>query len=170
MGRYCTGPGRATVQSGLVVPPFQDRAGQLDRIDGFGHIMHPQNRRATLSRQHRSGNRGGQPLVGIVTARHGTKHGLARDTDQQRRVECKQLLLTAQQGQVMLKALAEAESRIDGEVIARNAGCHAGFDPFGQEIPDLDHDILVAGVLLHGTRLTLHVHHADRHGGFGCSF
>ncbi len=63
--------------------------------------------------------------------------------------------------------LAKAESRVDDDALAINAGCLAGGHPTWQEALHLGHHIGVFGAGLHVLRFTLHVHHAHRAVGAG---
>ena len=67
----------------------------------------------------------------------------------------------------MLHRLGKTKTRIHQQLVAGDTGVHAGGDALLQERDHLGDDIFVAGVVLHGAGLALHVHHAHRQTGTG---
>ena len=67
----------------------------------------------------------------------------------------------AQQLEVVLGRLAEADSRVDADAVLAHALCDGERDALLQERRDLGRDVVVARVDLHRPRLSLHVHQAE---------
>jgi hypothetical protein len=67
----------------------------------------------------------------------------------------------ASRARLCVEGLAEPEARVDQQPLAGDARGHAGGHAPARK-PDLRHHVPVAGRHLHGARLTLHVHQADR--------
>ena len=74
-----------------------------------------------------------------------------------------QLIQRAQQGEVVVDGLAEADARIDPHLVHPGPGGPGG--PLEQQGGDLGHHVVVAGVVLHGGRGPLPVHGHPAHRG-----
>ena len=63
--------------------------------------------------------------------------------------------------EIVLGGLAKADSRVDGDPLARDAAGLGPLDATGQEVIDLGHDVGIVRVGLHGGGGALHVHEDD---------
>ena len=66
----------------------------------------------------------------------------------------------AQQLEVVLERLAEADPRVQLHALLGDPGRHGGGEPLLEERLDVGDDVVVARVLLHRARLAEHVHQA----------
>ena len=66
----------------------------------------------------------------------------------------------AQQLEVVLERLAEADARVDDDALLAHALADRELDALLEEGADVVDDVVVAGVVLHGARLAEHVHEA----------
>ena len=67
----------------------------------------------------------------------------------------------------MGQRLAEADAGIDDQALARNAGLFAGLDARFECVVNIEHDVVVDRIVLHGARIALRMHEHDRHAGRG---
>ena len=66
----------------------------------------------------------------------------------------------AQELEVVLERLAEADARVDHDALLAHALADRELDALLEEGADVVDDVVVAGVVLHGARLAEHVHQA----------
>ena len=90
---------------------------------------------------------------------------LAGGTHQHRHAEVAEGLDVAQQREVVVEVLAEADPRVDAEAVAGHAGSHRRADARSEEVPHLGDDVHVRGVFLHRLGLALHVHQDEPRAG-----
>ena len=149
---------------------FAQRVNHLHRIHGLGHVVHTQDVGAAFGGQHGPGYRSGNACVGVVAPGNLSEHGLARQPGQQRQAEFAKSPESVEYGQVVRQRLAEAEPRVQHQVAFGNAGLEAGRDALAEKSQQIFNNVPVLRVLLHRSRLALHVHDAYRHvqcGGSG---
>ena len=75
--------------------------------------------------------------------------------------ELAELAEPAQQLEVVLDGLAEADPGVEPDPLLGDPGRERELDPLGEERPDVVDDVVVARVLLHRPRVALHVHQHD---------
>ena len=114
------------------------------------HVGNPQCRRPGIDRQ-----RSGQSLPDGYAAEQPVEERLARHAEHQGRADLLQLVQVRQQVEVVLERLAEPDPGIDQHL---DSEATSGRDPLGEEVADLGHHVVVAGLALHRARLALHVH------------
>ena len=83
---------------------------------------------------------------------------LARGAEEDRAAQLAQLAEAAQQLEVVLDGLAEADPGIDPDPLLGDSRRDRSFHPLGEERPDVVDDVVVAGVVLHRARVPEHVH------------
>ncbi len=96
-------------------------------------------------------------LVGFA-AGDRTEKSLAGSADHDRPPELAQLSQPAQQLEVVLERLAEADPGIDPDPLLGDAAGHRRLDALGEEGADIVDHVVVDGVVLHRARASLHVH------------
>src|SRR5665647_735533 len=155
---------RMSRTSRTVIPPTivqtsANMAGLPVRVRGGGAdvvFAGSQDVGAALDRQDRRGDRPFEPLV-RRQAEDLPEEGLPREAEEQGPAEPVEELLTAQDLEVVVERLAEADARVDDDALTGNARGLGDADPFGQEVADLADEVVVAGGSLHRQRRSLHV-------------
>ena len=100
------------------------------------------------------------PPRGVVLAGNGADKALARGAQQDGQAQIVKQRQTRQQAQVMRQGLAKADTRIDGDMRARNASCHGVIDTRGKravthwQVIDWGSAGIVAGVLIECIKTT----------------
>src|SRR6476659_2621599 len=99
----------------------EDRRRYPGRLGGLGHVVDAQHAGAGREREDRVGDGAADPLVraGAVDL---ADEALARGADQDRPAEVAQLAEPAQQLEVVLERLAEADPRVDPDPLLGDAG------------------------------------------------
>src|SRR6185369_965845 len=131
-------------------------------LDGFEHVVDADELRSLLHRFHRKGDASAEALVGWSFTRKRADCALAAGADDERvpkRVEKREAI---HQLEVVADVLAEAEARIDEDMLALYARLDRGLDPLLQPKIDLDQHVVVPRVVLHGLRIALVMHQHDR--------
>ena len=93
--------------------------------------------------------------------------GLARGADEYRPPQHREFAEAIEQLQVVLEALAEADSRVDENPVGVDPGGRGAADPRGQLRDHLAEQVVVVRGLLHGAGRPLHVHDDERRPGAG---
>ncbi|MNJ58198.1 hypothetical protein D3C77_538210 [compost metagenome] len=98
-----------------------------------------------------------------IPAQRLTDHCLARDAHQQRTAQVMQGGHVLEQTQVVFKRLGKAESRIQHDALFGYPRLYALSHTPAEKLRHLNRHIPVMRALLHGSRLTEHMHQANRH-------
>ena len=101
------------------------RGSYFDCVDCLGHIMRPDNTRTGKHARCSDCQSTGESLI-HGAAQQGAEHGLARDSDQHRSTLDTELRHPRQQGEIMLKLLAETDTRIKKYAIGLDSRLQAG--------------------------------------------
>ena len=111
--------GRARSQGGRILAPRSRPAASqtFERVDRGRDIVHAHDARAALHRGQRRGHAGRPGARPTGAAGQRAERGLARPAHQQRPAERQQLALPAQQLEVVLDALAEADARVEHDAL-----------------------------------------------------
>ena len=96
-----------------------------------------------------------------LAASRRPEEGLAGDPDGDREARRHQLVEVGQQLQVVAQVLAEAEARVDPQLV--DAGVPRGLGPGDEVLAHLADDVLVRRGVLHRPRVALHVHGDPAH-------
>jgi hypothetical protein len=130
--------------------------------------MSAEDRRAALVGGDRRGDAGGEGAGGGGRiADNSAERALPREADDYGAAERGQDVEAADELEVLLDGLAEADARVEGDPLLRNAGVDGESQSFLEEGGDLGHNVVVGRILLHRTRLALHVHQAEVGAGLG---
>src|SRR5205823_996415 len=111
-------------------------------------------------------NRGADARRGGAGLRFGISYDLSEralpgDPDENRAPDRGQLVDPAQQFEVVLDRLAEADPRVEADRLLPDSLRNGECEPLVEEAGDLGDDVLVARGVLHRPRLALHVHETD---------
>ncbi|SVD46009.1 uncharacterized protein METZ01_LOCUS398863, partial [marine metagenome] len=90
-----------------------------------------------------------------------TNGTLSRQPHQQWQIEVKERPQAVDQGQIVCRRFAKAESDIQYELVSLNTRGHTSGNSLFKERPNFTSQILIGGAALHGPRFTLHMHQAD---------
>ena len=96
--------------------------------------MHPERVGAVQEREHVRRDGPADPLVRLAP-RDRADEPLARRADDDRPAEVAQLAEAAQELEVVLERLAEADARVDPDALLGDAGRDGALDPLGRETP-----------------------------------
>ena len=134
----------------------------------LAHVVHAQDRRAALVRGHGRGDaRAERARLRVGIADDAAERALAREADQHGTPEREQHVEAADELEVVLRRLAEADARVEADPLLRNPLRDGEREALLEERRDLRGDVVVARVLLHRPRLALHVHEAEIRAGVG---
>ena len=119
------------------------RAPDGDGVDGLAAVMHADDLGALLDGDKRAGDAARNAVHGRLVARGRPDGRLAREPHQIGLTGCNESFRGAEQREVLLDGLAEAEARIPADAVRRNAEPLEEALPFLKVGLDLRHDILV---------------------------
>ena len=102
-----------------------------------------------------------QSIIHIAASERAKRH-FARNSDQNRAPDLRQLSQIPQQLDIVLCCLAKTKAWINDQQIFAEPGRYALCHPLAEELRDLCHNIVVIRLFLHRPGLSLHVHEADR--------
>jgi 2-haloacid dehalogenase len=118
----------------------------------------------------RGGNRAVHTFARNLHAGERADEALARRANEDRYAEPVQQRQAREQFEVVVARLAETNARIDDEFGARDAGPDAGIHTRFEIIEDVELDIVVLGIVLHGAWIALRVHQDDGRAKFRSGF
>ena len=145
-----------------------ERPCRCQRLDVLADVVHAEDRRAALERQHGDGDaRGHRARDRLRVAEHAPERALPRGADQDRPPERDDLVEPADELEVVLDRLAEADAGVEADALLGDAGATANESRSSRKADHLGDDVLVAGVVLHRARLAAHVHEAEVGAGVG---
>ena len=107
------------------------------------------------------------PTVPLRIAEHARERALPRQADENRPADAADPLEPADQREVLVGGLAEADPGIEADVLLGDPRCHRDRQPILEKPRHLADDVVVARLDLHRARLALHVHEADVRAGIG---
>src|SRR5882672_12790228 len=136
-----------------------ERREDLERVPRRGDVVDAHDSSSALRREQSRGEARREALV-RPSPRDRTQRRLARPARQHRKTHRGEPVEVAQQLEIVLDALAESETRVDDDALARDSSGLGCGDPFGEEGTDFGDHVAVARLTLHGARLALHVHQA----------
>src|SRR5439155_20536939 len=99
---------------------------------------------ALVGRDRGTDTGGGRARDRIGVAEQLAERALAREADDHRPTECRQLVEAADQLEVVVDRLAEANSGVEADPLLGNAGLDGEHEPFLEERSDLAHHVVVA--------------------------
>ena len=102
-----------------------------------------------------------EPTVASGSPEQPAEEALAGHADDHGTADRGELAEPAQQLDVVLDGLAEADAGIEADALLGDPRRDGEREPLLEERPDLRHDVVVARILLHRSRLAEHVHEAD---------
>src|SRR5512143_1462408 len=131
--------------------PFrlEEDLGRADRPGDRADVVDPQDVGAALDREHGRGDGALEPFR-RRQAEDPAQEGLAREAEQQGTAEATERLRAAQDLEVVVEGLAEADAGVDDDPLRRNAGGARSADPLVEEGRDLAHEVIVMRGVLHG--------------------
>ena len=115
---------------------------------------------ALVSENGSSEARGRAPRFRLGITQDLAERALAGDADENRAAKCRQLVEPAQELEVVLDRLPEADARIEADRLFTDPLGDRKGEPFVENPDDLGDNVLVMRVGLHRPRLALHVHQA----------
>src|SRR5258706_9431814 len=119
-----------------------------DDVPRLSYVMHAKYSRAALQGEERHGEAAGQPL-GDRPPGQLAERRLARQPGEERDAHIAKSVEMGEQGQIVLSRLAEAESGIDHQPLARDARTFCSAQAGRQEFFDLAHHVIVVRLALH---------------------
>ena len=129
----------------------------VDRLRHLGDVVDAQDVGALGGGEDGGGDRAAEPVVHLGAVDLADE-ALARGADDQRPAQLAQLAEPAQQLEVVLERLAEADPGIEPDPLLVDPGGDRDLHPLGEEGLDLVDHVVVARVVLHRPRVALHVH------------
>src|SRR4051794_29671060 len=114
----------------------QDDLGDFERLTHLGDLVHAEHLRSADQRQHVGGDRAAEPVTDLA-ARELAEEALSRGADHDRLGELAQLADSAQELEVVLDGLAEANPGIDPDPLLSDALRGGELDPLRQESLDV---------------------------------
>src|SRR2546426_5907912 len=141
---------------------FSSQSSTRDRqgIPGGGDVVHAKHRRAPLEGQNARRQRAREPIA-FRPAGESPDKPLARDADHDRASDRDDLVQAAQELEVVVEGLAEADPGVEPDSLLGDSLTDRKLEPLLQKGLDLRHDVLIGRRLLHRLGVALHVEQAD---------
>ena len=134
----------------------------------LAHVVDAEERRAALEGGHGGSDaRGRRAGRGVRVAEQAAEGALARDADHEGAARARQLGQAADERQVVLHRLAEAEAGIEADPLLRDSLPDGEGEALLEERGHLGYHVVVVRIRLHRPRLALHVHEAEICAGAG---
>ncbi|PAV68693.1 hypothetical protein WR25_08734 [Diploscapter pachys] len=133
-------------------------------VDGFRHVMHPQDAR-TLGHGQCCQRQATVQALTDGAAQREADHALARDTYQKRPAEAIERFHVFEKAEVVLEGLGKAEPRIEDDALSPDARSRAGGHTLFKIARNIGCHIFVLWIVLHVARLAPHVHETHRQAG-----
>src|SRR5215212_6743354 len=138
----------------------ESSSGHREGIGVLGDVVHAEHRRAALEREHVRGDRARHAVVPVAAAGQLGQEALAGGPDHDGPPDRNDLVEPAQQLEVVLDRLAEADAGVEPDAALVHALRYGEGEALLEERPDVRDHVVVARVVLHRARLAEHVHEA----------
>src|SRR5829696_6960426 len=134
----------------------ESSSGNRQGIGVLGDVVHAEHAGSALQRQDVGRDRARQAFALAAPPGELAEEALARGPDHDGPADRHDLVEPAQQLEVVLHRLAEADAGVEPDARLRHAASQCEREPLLEERPDLGHNVAVARVLLHRARLAEH--------------